>query len=308
MNDSQKSEDNIFSLGTQFLHMTEPTEQGEFDKISPGEAFALLGNETRIDIVRALGEMSDDPLSFSTLRDRVNVVDSGQFNYHLKELVGSFVRRTDEGTYELTYAGNQVIGAIFSGTFNQRGTPRTFDLASSCTICRSALLAEYEQEQVTISCPTCDDQISSFGFPPGAFENRTREELDRAFDTWLRSYLSAVVGGFCLTCSGRMHGSLTDVSEFLEDHEVGVDHNCERCTNRSVNSVGGYLLYHPIVVAFHHDHGIDLTETPIWELPWLRNEETTVLSRNPWRVRSVVELDDSCLELAVEEDLSVAIV
>lgn len=288
--------------------MTEPTDRDAFNDVSPGEAFALLGNEIRIDIIRALGETSDESVSFSVLRDHVNVADSGQFNYHLKELVGSFVRRTDAGAYELTYAGNEVIGAIFSGTFNQRGASRTFDLVSSCTICGSALLAEYEQETVTISCPACDDQISSFGFPPGAFENRTREELARAFDTWLRSYLSAVVGGFCLTCSGRMHGSIIDDSKYLDDKEVGTKHICERCTNSSVNSIGAYLLYHPIVVAFHHDHGIDLTETPIWELSSLRNEETTVLSREPWHVRSVVELDGDRLELAIEEDLSVSVI
>lgn len=287
--------------------MTDPTEQDEFDDVSPGEAFALLGNEIRIDIVRALGETSDASLSFSGLRDRVDVADSGQFNYHLKELVGIFVQRTDEGAYELTYAGRQVVGAIFSGTFNQRGVTRAFDLASSCTICKSALVAEYEKEQVTISCPACDDQISSFGFPPGAFENRTHEELARAFDTWMQSFLSASFEGFCLTCSGRMHGSITDVSEFFDEQEVGMEFVCERCTNSTRNSVEAYLVYHPAVVTFHYDHDIDLTETPIWELPWLRNNETRVLSREPWRVRSVMELDGDRLELLVEEDLSVSI-
>lgn len=169
-------------------------------------------------------------------------------------------------------------------------------------------MAEYEHERVTISCPVCDDRISTFGFPPGAFENRTRSELAHAFDTWIQSFLSASFGGFCLTCSGRMHGSITDTSEYFDDCEIGTKHTCERCTNSTVNSIGAYLVYRPAVVAFHQNHGVDLTETPIWELPWLRDEETTVLSREPWQVRSVVELDGDRLELTVEEDLSVSVI
>lgn len=287
--------------------MTDSIDQDEFDRISPEDAFTLLGNETRIDIIRALGEMSDESVSFSTLRDRANVADSGQFNYHLGKLVGSFVARTEEDGYELTYAGKQVNGAIFSGTYNQRSTSRTFDLDSTCTICDSALSAEYERERVTIRCPACDDQISTFGFPPGAFENRTRPELARAFDTWIRSHLLTAFAEFCLVCAGRMHGSITDDSEYLDDQEIVIEHVCERCTNSTTNSAGFFLLFHPVVVAFHHDHGIDLTETPLWEIPWLRDEQTDILSREPWRVKSVVELGGDRLECVVDADFSVSI-
>lgn len=288
--------------------MTESPEQDEVEGVSPEDAFALLGNEIRISIIHALGKMPDGSLSFSALRTHADVVDSGQFNYHLKELLDSFVRRTDEGEYELTYAGTRVIGAIFSGTFNQRGVPRTFGLDSDCAVCGSSLVAEYEREHVTISCPTCDDRIATFGFPPGAFENRTRSELAQAFDSWIRSYRSAVVEGFCPNCADRMHGSIIDDSEHFEDEEVSIEHICERCNERAGNSVGTYLVYHPAVVAFHHDHGIDLDETPFWELRWLRDEEMTVLSRDPWQVRLDIELDGDRLEVMVEEDLSVSVI
>ena len=289
--------------------MTDLTEQDELGGISPEDAFALLGDETRIAIIRALGMASDESLSFSALRERASVADSGQFNYHLRKLVGSFVRRTEGDKYELTYAGMRVIGAIFSGTFNRRGAPTSFELDSACTICGTSLMAQYEQERVTINCATCDDQISTFGFPPGAFENRLREELPQAFDAWIQAHLSAVRKCFCLNCTGRMNGSITDGSEhLLEDQEVGIEHVCERCDNHSISSIGVYLLSHPDVIAFHHDHGIDLDDTPFWKLPWLREENTTVLSSDPRRVRVVLELDDECLELEVEEDLSTSVV
>lgn len=276
--------------------------------LSPEEAFSLLGNETRVAIVRELGKLSGESVSFSALRDRVAVADSGQFNYHLKKLVGSFVTRTDEGEYELTYAGARIVGAIHSGTYNQRGTQTTFDLDSTCPVCESPLSVEYENERVTISCPICEDQLSRFGFPPGAFESRTREELTRAFDGWIRTYLSLAATGFCLNCAGRMHGSLTDDSEYMdENQDVCIEYVCERCVETATTSVRSYLVHQPAVVAFHHDHGINLTETPSWELPWLRDEQTDILSRDPWRVKAVVTIDDDRLECVVNEDLSVSI-
>lgn len=79
----------------------------------PAEAFDLLGDETRLAILRALAdrqrECPDEPsLTFTELRERAGVGDSGLFNYHLEKLVGRFVRDTGEG-YELGYAGRQVV-------------------------------------------------------------------------------------------------------------------------------------------------------------------------------------------------------
>lgn len=289
--------------------MTDSAEQEEFDGTSPEDAFALLGDETRIAIIQALGQTPDESLSFSTLRERASVADSGQFNYHLRKLVSNFVRRTEADEYELTYAGIRVIGAIFSGTFNQRGTPRSFELDAMCSVCGSSLVAQYERERVIIVCPTCDDQISAFGFPPGAFETRTHEELPHAFDGRIRAHLSAVRKRFCLNCTGRMHGSMiTDSEHLLEDQEVGIEHVCERCDNHSITSVGVYFLSHPEVVAFHYDHDIDLNKIPFWELPWLRQTNATVLSSDPWRVRLALKLDGDHLQLEIEEDLSASVV
>jgi len=85
--------------------------------LPPDDAFAVLGNETRMEILRALGA-ADGPLAFSTLRERVGVRDSGQFTYHLDELTGHFVERSDEG-YRLRRAGERVIEAVLSGAVTE---------------------------------------------------------------------------------------------------------------------------------------------------------------------------------------------
>jgi hypothetical protein len=101
---------------------------GDSERLSPDDAFATLGNETRLGILQTLGRAGED-LSFSVLRDRVGVEDSGQFNYHLEQLVGHFVRKTEDG-YQLRRAGRRVVEAVLSGavtdapTWTGRGSRR----------------------------------------------------------------------------------------------------------------------------------------------------------------------------------------
>lgn len=142
--------------------------------LSPDEAFSLLGNETRIGIVRALWELSDGPqekTSFSEVRECADVTDSGQFNYHLDKLVGTFVQR-DEGGYELTYAGRQVIGAILDGTYTKRAEIGPFDIDVSCSVCGSSHEASYETDQFVVRCPNCEETGIRFA-PRAVFHDDT---------------------------------------------------------------------------------------------------------------------------------------
>ncbi|MFP9061299.1 ArsR/SmtB family transcription factor [Natrialbaceae archaeon A-chndr2] len=75
----------------------------------PTDALEVLGNETRIAILRALAD-ADGPLRFTDLRQRVDVRDTGRFNYHLSKLCEYFVRETADG-YELGHAGTRLIAS-----------------------------------------------------------------------------------------------------------------------------------------------------------------------------------------------------
>lgn len=92
--------------------MTNQSDIGD-TTLTPDDAFAVLGNETRLEILRSLSD-ADGPVSFSDLREHVGMRDSGQFNYHLDKLVGHFVTQADDG-YALRQAGDRVIEAILSG-------------------------------------------------------------------------------------------------------------------------------------------------------------------------------------------------
>lgn len=87
----------------------------ERDSNDAVEALETLAEETRLDILRALAEQAradpEDPtLSFTELRERAGVRDSGRFNHHLQALCGRFVRERADG-YELGYAGRAVVDA-----------------------------------------------------------------------------------------------------------------------------------------------------------------------------------------------------
>ena len=74
------------------------------------DEFQLLGDETRLAIVRELATV-DEPVRFCVLRERVGIADSGRFNYHLGKLRGSLVVTDDDG-YRLTHAGERLAQAV----------------------------------------------------------------------------------------------------------------------------------------------------------------------------------------------------
>ena len=72
------------------------TGAGRATMLSPEEAFSVLGNRARLEILQTLGE-ADDTLAYSELFARMEYDDSGNFSYHLDKLVGHFVAKTDAG-------------------------------------------------------------------------------------------------------------------------------------------------------------------------------------------------------------------
>lgn len=77
----------------------------------PTAVFDLLSDETRLEIVTALDRADADGLRFSTLRERVGAADSGRFNYHLRKLRGTLVRK-DGDCYVLTPTGVRMAATV----------------------------------------------------------------------------------------------------------------------------------------------------------------------------------------------------
>jgi hypothetical protein len=96
-----------------------------------------------------------------------------------------------------------------------------------------------------------------------------------------------------------------DAEEYL-GLEVRVDHECEQCRHQLYSAVGLSLLDQSDVVTFHREHGVDLCTTPYWDLAWcVSDEQTTILSEEPWQILVEIPLGEEALSVTLDGDLNV---
>ena len=273
--------------------------------VEPAEAFSVVANETRLDILEALWRAEERPIRFSDLFDAVELTDSAQFNYHLQQLTDRFVVKTDEG-YDLAHTGGQVIRALRAGTYTRSPEIDPFGVEGACTRCGGPLVAEYADEQLSIDCSDCGKAHGKYDFPPGGLEDRAATEVATAFDERVRHLHCLAADGVCPACSGRMHTEITREGECCLDVVVRAEHVCERCRHELCSPVGLVLLDEAPVAAFYDDHGISLSERPYWTLPWCVDDEyTDVISTDPWRVEVSIPLADERMRVTLDGDLTI---
>jgi len=285
------------------------------ERLAPDEAFGLLGHEIRFAILEALHE-TGDAVQFSDLRERVGVRDAGQFNYHLGELVGRFVRKV-EGGYRLAAAGRRVVGAVFSGGVTRVMDADPVGTAAPCLDCGGTMVARFREDGIAVECPDCGMQYTDPDVPPGVVEGRPPAAVARVVELWNRRQQAAAGYGFCYHCDGGMDvtvclpGEPTAPDWFTPEVggadgiEATVVYECLRCGAWSHSIVELAALTHPAVMGFHHEHGVDLRETPSWELGWTGYDVATVVARDPLRVELPVVLDDERARFTFDRALSV---
>ena len=279
------------------------------ERATPEEVFALLGNETRMEILEALLETPNEPVRFADLRKRVGERDSGKFNYHLSKLVDNFVRKADDG-YELSLAGKQVVGAILAGGYTTKVAFDPIPIDEPCRECGEPLEAEYRDERVRVQCSACGQVESMHTFPPGTIEQFTREELPFAFDRWLNVDFERILSGFWPTCSGRMTGSLVQPEDAEATVDVEFGHllgqfECDRCGTTAHTHAVMPLLVHPAGVCFFYDNGLDPRETPSWELPRLADWRVESVADDLSSAHVVVSIDGEELSATIDGSLAV---
>lgn len=301
------------------------------------EAFSVLGNDTRLSILLALWE-SLEPLAegsavpFSELRERVGMRDSGQFNYHLDQLTGHFVRQTDDG-YVLRGPGKKLVRAVIAGTgIGETNLPPT-TLHTACHRCGAEEIEiSYREETLYLTCPECEGFISGDEFPDGTLAiwefdaagvgHRAPPEMLVAGAITERRRIQMMQAGVCPDCSG----SVTETLQLCEDHSTssgGVCPNCGTldsarilyecavCKNWNGGPAQLIVTDHPALISFYYDRGFDVRYDVddvdafdrIWHLFW--EQDHTLVSTDPVRIRVTAPCDGDQLTMLLDEELEV---
>lgn len=307
--------------------MTTNTAPAATTVLSPDEAFAVLGDEARLEILQALAE-ADRPVAYSDLFERIDYDDISNFSYHLEKLVGHFVSKSDEG-YNLRRPGELVVEAVLSGAVTTDPVRKWTETDNPCPFCSTPIEIGYQQERVTLHCPECsgllgDSGLDDSGFsdrgnlgyrplPPAGVQGRTVGEVFHVSEIWTGSAVQAVARGVCPRCSGTIGHSVS----VCESHDTG-DGPCDQCGYRfgasataTCNncifeitlSIASHVGAHPQSMGFVIDHGIDPV-APEGVLPFGAIDET-ILSHDPFEAQYTITLDDETLTITVDNDLSV---
>jgi predicted RNA-binding Zn-ribbon protein involved in translation (DUF1610 family) len=292
------------------------------------EAFSLVANETRFDILRALWNATregDGPVQFSTLRERTGTRDSGQFNYHLDKLVPRFVRKRADG-YELSYAGKQVVGAAVSGAYTDAEVTVVEPIpVGECPDCGGRLAGTYEDGEMEVRCDDCGLCITDgLAAPPVIAATHDKGDLPAVFSRYMETQVETMNQGFCPLCGGGVDRSLTrladadpqfgdasapEQSDVDDGAPVGdmldILYTCGVCGFEAHGVVGTVLASEPVVTAFLVDQGIDVGDRLVWEFDWLYDTQAEIASEDPVRVEATLAVDDARLRLTLDGDLDV---
>lgn len=282
------------------------------EKLTPADAFSVVANDIRVEILCALAAAerraeARSTVSFSDLFHAVDVRDSGLFNYHLETLLGHFLKKSESG-YELTYAGRKVVRIVMEGAFSER-IVEPFEVDGTCHECHGPLSASYENGRMAVECLGCG-QFGIYGaFPPGGVEDRTPTEIADAFDTHVRAKLELIVEGICPECRGSIHSRIlpgTPDHWSYDGFDMIAHHRCERCEYQLWPAVSLHLIAHPDVRSFFFEHEKDPRETHLWNYRWaVTHQLAEIHSNDPWEVEVQIPVADDELRVTLDGNLDV---
>jgi DNA-binding transcriptional ArsR family regulator len=300
------------------------------------EAFALLGDRTRLAILLALWEeydphTDDNAVPFSRILDQLEYDDPGNLRHHLEKLRGQFVQQEAPGEgYELRATGMKLVRTVLAGAGAAEVTMEPTEIDQPCPLCGAPTIIRYRDGCLLWACTACegptpevtavDGFLSAGPFDPAGLADRTPEEIRLASLAKHQHKLRLMLDGFCPDCSGPVESWL----EICTDHDsADLCENCEHkyaawarfqcrvCKRHGISSPKALALFHPAVIGFYYDHGISVRvqtgdiENAFRIYHYMHDHEMKHVSEDPPRVQVTATLNGDVVRLTFDETASV---
>jgi hypothetical protein len=282
------------------------------------EAFALLGHDIRLDILRAFFQMYEpvDPeslpdmreqrsLSYGELMTEVGMEDSGKFNYHLEKLRGVYIEKVEAG-----YVPTASAIALYEAMVANRPTKTVstdFFVDERCPNCESRLRGEYEQEFLSVDCPTCDlFWGATYRFPKNGLAVREDENVFEVLYDRMMYHVGLARTGQCPSCAGKT--SVVVPRERLNgDSTPTVELSCGTCSWFVTVDIVSALQFEPQVTNALCEIGLPLNESSSMQTTEqvLPDISGRVDSESPLHATITIRADGDIAKIIVDDSLEI---
>ena len=303
--------------------MTAVESTGMTTERTAAEAFGLLSDETRLDILRTLAEAQNEDhrtgvaeLSFSEVYDRVDVDDTSKLSYHLGELTGTFLRKHEDGNgggYRFTHAGEQMVRFILAENYRQPPDIGPVEADGACLRCgQSGLQAMLKDQYFALQCPDCEQPTFTYRVTPAQARSHDEAALVDAVTWELAGDLLKMRQGVCPDCAGRLETDVLGLDDMPTGEAVPASFatasECQECLRFLSLPLTHAAAYHPESVAFHWEHGVDVMGTGMWEFHRHLHDDRWTTDRvdtDPAEYRVELQRDSATLGLFLDDDAAV---
>jgi hypothetical protein len=187
--------------------------------------------------------------------------------------------------------------------------PAEFDPISidgRCLFCGgSNLEATLRSQFFVVACVDCEQPLAGHPVTPTLVRSHDGADLVEMVGRKMAIDYRQIRNGICVGCTGPLSTTILDSEDLPVDgaYSFLVRDTCEECLRQYNGPLSYGVAYHPASVAFHWDHGIDITSTALWEFhEYARDGAWTAEKRASDPAEYVVELrqDEDMLRLYLD--------
>ncbi|MFU8868921.1 ArsR family transcriptional regulator [Natronococcus sp.] len=252
---------------------------------------------------------SSDPfpaLPFSAVYDRVDVDSTSKLSYHLEQLDGTYLRRTDDG-WTFTFAGDSIVRLVLSGAYAGEVEFDPVPVETPCPICGADRLCVVVEDRLLFrECGDCDRRMGGLPVTPAQVEGRDVDTVLSSATTRMVTRYWRFRENACPDCGGAVGIEFQESATSVDALEWTAVGRCRQCRRSIHGPPSIWLATHPASIAFHWDRGIDVRTFGFCELTERVTTGQWGTDRTgPHEYRVTYRLEDAELRLTVDDTLSV---